>query len=174
MSHVITIRTEEPRDHTTVESLITQAFAETAHSNGNEATLVKNLRKSHAFIPELSLVAEVNGIVAGYIMFTKIGIGQGHGIALAPLAVLPKYQRQGIGTALIAHGHAVARRMKFAVSVVLGSPDYYIRHGYVPASDFGIIAPAEGMDEFYMACHLTTSISVPQGMVTYDNAFGLG
>ena len=157
-----------------MERLITKAFTEAEHSDGNEAELVRNLRRSHAFIPQLSLVAEVNGTVAGHIMFTKIGIGNGQGIALAPLAVLPQYQRQGIGAALIAHGHNVARGMGIAVSVVLGSPDYYQRHGYVKASDFGILAPVKGAEKFYMACPLACDVPIPQGVVVYDNAFGLG
>lgn len=172
---MIKIRTEEPRDHSVVESLITAAFAEAEHSDGNEAELVRTLRQSPAFIPALSLVAEVDGTVAGHILFTKISIGNGQtgGIALAPLAVLPQYQRQGIGAALISRGHAVAREMGYAVSVVLGSPDYYPRHGYVPASRFGIQAPAEGLEEYYMACPLTAGAGIPQGVVTYDTAFGI-
>lgn len=170
---MMTIRTEVPHDHATVESLITQAFAGAEHSDGNEAGLVKTLRRSRAFIPALSLVAEVDGNVVGHVLFTKIGIGQGEGVALAPLAVLPRFQRQGIGSALIARGHVVAREMGFCVSVVLGSPKYYPRHGYVPATKLGILAPFEGMDEYYMACVLNADVPVPQGTVSYDPAFGL-
>ena len=63
--------------------------------------------------------------------------------------------------------------MGFCVSVVLGSPKYYPRHGYVPATKLGILAPFEGMDEYYMACVLNADVPVPQGTVSYDPAFGL-
>ena len=169
----MTIRAEEPRDHATVESLITRAFATAEHSDGNEADLVSRLRRSRAFIPSLSLVAEEDGAIVGHILFTRISIGDGGGLALAPLAVLPQYQRQGIGSALISRGHAVAREMDFGVSVVLGSPEYYPRHGYVPASQLGILAPFDGLDEYFMACRLSPSLPVPHGMVSYDPAFGL-
>ena len=65
--------------------------------------------KSSACIPELSLAAETDGKIAGFIMFTRAGIGDSEILALAPLAVLPEYQRRGIRTALIKEGHIIGK-----------------------------------------------------------------
>lgn len=169
----ISIRTEEERDYRCVENLITQAFATAEHSDGNEAELIRKLRRSSAFIPELSLVAEIDNQIVGHILFTKIGIGGGEELALAPLAVRHEFQRQGIGSALIKEGHTVARGLGFRVTVVLGSPEYYPRHGYVPTSSLDIQAPFDGMDEYFMAYPLSEDAPIPQGMVRHDPAFGI-
>lgn len=71
-------------------------------------------------------------------MFTEIHISGKTELALAPLSVLPEYQRQGIGKALIAQGHKIAVRMGYEFSVVLGSEEYYLKAGYVPAEQYGI------------------------------------
>lgn len=170
---MMVIRIEEERDYNQVEKLIIQAFANAEHSDGNEAKLVRKLRQSNSFIPALSLIAEIDGKIVGHILFTQIGIGNGKGVALAPLAVLHEFRKKGIGSSLISEGHAIARKLGFSVSVVLGSPEYYPRHGYIPASDLGIIAPFEGMDEYFMACILSNNMPIPQGTVKYDPAFGI-
>ena len=170
----INIRREEASDHPIVEQLIESAFLHAEHSDGNEATLVNKLRQSHSFIPELSLVAETDGTMVGHILFTKIGIGEFEEIALAPLAVHPSYQRKGIGSALIAHGHEIARHLGYNISVVLGSPEYYTRHGYNRADQYGI-APPFPLDDpkYFMVCTLCPNENPPHGTVRYDPAFGI-
>ena len=122
---MITIRQETPADHAEIYSLIQTAFASAEHRDGNEQDLVDALRKSEAFIPELSLVAQLNGRIAGHILFTKARIGNTTPLALAPLSVLPLFQRQGIGTALIQEGHRIAKELGYAYSIVLGSETYW-------------------------------------------------
>ena len=95
------IRRETPNDYKEVYALISEAFASAEHADGTEQDLTAALRKSAAFIPELSLVAESGGRLAGHVLFTRITIGGQEALALAPLSVRPEYQRQGIGTALI-------------------------------------------------------------------------
>lgn len=90
------IRREEPKDYESIESTVKQAFDGAEHADGNEHELVNALRNGTSYIPELALVAEVDGKIAGYIMFTKARLGEHIVLALAPLAVLPKYQKQGI------------------------------------------------------------------------------
>lgn len=96
----------------------------------NEQDLVNALRQSVAYIPELSLVTEIDGRIAGHIMFTKVQIGESVQLALAPLSVLPEYQRQGIGSALIREGHKRAGELGYGYSIVLGSEAYYPKAGY--------------------------------------------
>lgn len=113
------LRTEEPRDYEVVYHVIKNAFETAEERDGNEQDLVVSLRSSDAFIPNLSIVAEVDGIVVGHILFTELTLVGNDGLnvdeiiheanllALAPLSVLPAYQQQGIGTALIEEGLAV-------------------------------------------------------------------
>ena len=78
-----------------------KAFDSAEYKDGTEQDLVNALRNGNAYIPELSLVAEENGKIIGYIMFTKATVSETEILALAPLAVLPEYQRKGVGTAII-------------------------------------------------------------------------
>ena len=95
---MIEIRKETINDYDEVYNVVKSAFATASHSDGNEHDLVVLLRKSANFIPELSLVATINNKIIGYILFTKIKIGTHEELALAPIGVLPQYQRQGIGS----------------------------------------------------------------------------
>ncbi len=71
-------------------------------------------------------------------MFTKATVESSTVLVLAPLSVLPEYQKQGIGNALIKEGHRIAGELGYRYSVVLGSEKYYPRTGYLPAENFGI------------------------------------
>lgn len=93
---MIEIRKEKKEDYEKIYNVIKTAFQTAEHCDGNEQDLVNDLRNGDGYIPELSLVALSEGKVVGYIMFTKILINNNEEIALAPLAVLPEYQRQGI------------------------------------------------------------------------------
>lgn len=88
------IRKAETKDYEIIYSVVQQAFGSAEHADGNEQDLVNLLRKSDAFIPELSLVAEMNGTIVGHIMFTKAMAGDKTVLALAPLSVLPEYQKK--------------------------------------------------------------------------------
>ena len=115
------IRQEHNKEFHSIYALVKAAFESAEHADGNEPDLVNALRKSDSYIPELSLVAEIDGKIVGHIMFTKLKIGNQVQLALAPLSVLPDYQKQGIGTALIQEGHTRARALGYEYSVVLGS-----------------------------------------------------
>ena len=99
------IRKEEPRDYEAVYFIVKNAFESAEHSDGTEQNLVTALRKGDAFIPELSLVAEIDGKIVGHILFTRATVGKDTVLVLAPLSVLPEYQRKGIGISLIKEGH---------------------------------------------------------------------
>lgn len=165
------IRQETKSDYLLVYELIKKAFSTAAHSDGNEHELVSALRESNSFLPELSLIALMNRKVAGYILYTKVTVGDRTALALAPLAVLPQYQRQGIGMALMEEGHRIAKGLNFDYSIVLGDPKYYQRAGYLPASVYGIHAPFEVPDENFMAIKLNPAAAKLSGVVVYDPVF---
>lgn len=167
------IRAERPADQQAIYDVVKRAFETAAHRDGNEQDLVNALRDSDAFVPELSLVAEQGGKIVGHILFTKVQIGTQQALALAPLSVLPEYQRQGIGSALISEGHKRAALLGYSYSVVLGSETYYPRMGYVTARTWGILPPFDVPDENFMAYRLREDAPEVSGIVRYAAAFGI-
>ena len=136
---MLEIRQENRKDYEEIYKLVKTAFETAEHSDGNEQDLVVALRNSDSFIPELSLIAVKDNKIVGYILFTKIKIENHEEIALAPLAVLPEYQKQGIGSKLIEEGHKIAKKLGYHYSIVLGSENYYPKFGYIPAIQYGIL-----------------------------------
>lgn len=171
MNNPLSIRKECEHDYDAIRHVVRDAFAKAEHTDGDEHNLVERLRQTDEYIPELSLVAEVNDEIVGYVMFSRILIDNVIAVAPAPLAVLPSCQRQGIGEALIRSGHQKAIELGYICSVVLGSPEYYTKHGYIQASSFGIMPPFDVPSQYYMVCPLNPP--VPHGKVTYSKAFML-
>lgn len=167
------IRQENKNDLDKVYDLVKSAFREAEHTDGNEQDLVVSLRKSEAFIPELSLVAEVNGKIAGHIMFTKAKVLNDTVLVLAPLSVLPEFQKQGIGTALIKEGHRISRNLGYEYSLVLGSEKYYTLFGYIQAEKLGILVPEGIPSANFMAIPLQKNPKPIGGAVVYAKEFGI-
>ena len=92
---------------------------------------------------------------------------------LAPLSVKPKFQRQGVGTALIEQGHKIAREQGYSYSLVLGSEKYYPRFGYIPAEQLGIQVPEGIPSPNFMAMKLREEGAPVNGAVTYPEEFGM-
>ena len=155
------IRQEETRDYENIYSVVKKAFGSAVQADGNEQDLVNALRNGDAYIPELSLVAEIDGVIVGHIMFTKAKVEDKVVLALAPLSVLPEYQRQG------------AKELNYEYSIVLGSETYYPRTGYLPANMFGITAPFEVPQENFMAYKLKDAAGKICGVLRYAKEFGI-
>lgn len=170
------IRQEKETDYKEVEKLVEEAFKDITYSDHKEHLLVKRLRKSDAFIDQLSLLAEGGGIILGHIMFTRIVIknekNEHQSLALAPVSVLPAYQGQGLGSSLIKEGLDLAKNLGFKSVVVLGDNKYYSRFGFKPASKWGIRAPFEVVDEYFMALELGYGeLEGVEGTVVYSREF---
>ena len=127
---MITIRQELVADYATIGELHARAFSNRAV----ESTIVALLRQRRAFDPELSLVAEIDGKVVGHVLFSPYQIRLLDqtipAVNLAPIAVDPKYQGQGIGGQLFPKGHRLAAARGYLVSFLLGHTSYYPRFGY--------------------------------------------
>ncbi len=127
---MLSIRPETPADFAVIADLHTLAFDQ----RYDEAGIVALLRQHAGYRPELALVAEIGGQVVGYGHFTAVMLrlldAAVAAVILAPLAVAPEHQGQGIGGALLEAGHAVARAHGAALSVLLGHARYYPRFGY--------------------------------------------
>lgn len=167
------IKQEESKDFDTIYKVIKTSFQSAEHTDGNEQDLVNALRGSDSYIPELSLVAEINGNIIGHIMFTKVKIGDSIQLALAPLSVLPNYQKQGIGMALIKEGHKRAANLGYEYSIVLGDDKYYSKIGYFPAKDYGIFPPFNVPSKNFMVYKLIENTSNISGIVQYAKEFGI-
>ena len=170
---MLEIRQENKNDYEQVYNVVKKAFEMAEESDGNEQDLVVALRNSESFIPELSLVAIKDNKIVGYILFTKIKIGEYEELALAPLAILPEYQRQGIGSKLIERGHKIAKELGYHYSVVLGSEKYYPKLGYIPAIRYGIKAPFDVQSENFMAIKLNDTNTEIKGVLKYAKEFGI-
>ncbi|XHH09829.1 MAG: GNAT family N-acetyltransferase [Candidatus Bathyarchaeia archaeon] len=115
-----------------------------AFQKQTEADLTRNLLVDPTAKPLLSLLAYVENQPAGHILFTKAAISNVPHInvsILAPLAVVPKFQRQGIGSALIKKGLDLLSKQGVELVFVLGHPTYYPLHGFTQAGKLGFKAP---------------------------------
>ena len=145
------IRSEQPADLTAIHHIVAEAFQQ-AFGSTAEATLVDQLRANGKAV--ISLVAVENDQIVGYILFSEVTIGDAAIIGLAPLAVLPNHQKQGIGAQLTLAGIEACRNAGYTAMVVLGHPEYYVRFGFVPASQFGIKSEYNVRDEVFRALEL--------------------
>jgi putative acetyltransferase len=162
-------RPESLQDHRAIRHVNRLAFG-----GEEEARLVDRLR-AEGFVV-VSLVAVEGGRVVGHILFSELPIetetGAIRAVALAPMAVLPERQRQGIGSALVREGLAFCRQGGYAAAVVVGHPDYYPRFGFSAELAKHLTAPFSG--EAFMALELTPrALEGVKGTVTYPPPFGL-
>ncbi len=160
------IRPEKPADISAIRSLTEAAFVGVEHSSQTEAAIVDALRDAGALA--LSLVADRDGQIVGHVAFSPVQI-DGHNtrwFGLGPVSVLPEFQRNGIGTALIEEGLRLINQGGAEGCVVLGDPGYYARFGFGShhALRYGDVPP-----EYFQS--LVMSGDPPRGNVTYHRGF---
>jgi putative acetyltransferase len=164
------VREETTADHEGIRRVNRVAF-----DGEDEARLVDRLRTEGLFIA--SLVAVEADQVAGHILFSDLPIetdtGEVHAAALAPMAVLPNLQRQGVGAMLIREGLKACAGRGYGIVIVLGHPDYYPRFGFSAALTGNLQSPFTGSEAF-MAMEITDgALDGVQGVVRYPEAFGV-
>lgn len=162
------IRKETVEDVPAIRAVVLAAFGA-----AGEADLVDGLRRSGALT--LSAIANIDGRVVGHVAFSPVTIGGSTlALALAPMAVAPDCQRQGIGSALTQWSLEECRRLGHGVVIVVGEPAYYSRFGFTPASPFGIECPFPVPPEVFMVLELSPGVaSGCRGMVRYQPEFEL-
>ncbi|MBW4620739.1 MAG: N-acetyltransferase [Cyanosarcina radialis HA8281-LM2] len=163
------IRAEKPEDAIAIRQVNVAAFG-----RENEANLVDRLR---AVESTFSLVAVEFDRIVGHIFFSPVALeGQYQDplflLGLAPLAVLPNYQRQGIGSLLVRHGLKECVRLGVQAVFVLGNPKYYRRFGFVTAKEKGLGCEYKVPDEAFMVLELQDGSLVGcRGTVKYRSEF---
>jgi len=158
------IRNEEPKDIEQVRSIVRSTFPTKA-----ESKLVDALRANGKAI--LSLVAVNDDTVLGHILFSPVTTtppSDAKGIGLAPVAIRPDVQLQGIGSKLIYQGLRLCKELGFDFCVVLGNPKYYHRFGFESASSFGT-ENEYGLDEEFILIRF--SDCNVRGLVRYAPEF---
>jgi putative acetyltransferase len=163
------VRAEQDKDWAAVHAVNVSSF-----ETPSEANLVDALREQAQ--PVVSLVAEDDsGAIAGHIMFSPVSLPGHPGLkvmGLAPMAVAPKHQRQGIGSALVRAGLEQCRELGFVAVVVLGHAAYYPRFGFSPSTRFGIGCEYDVPEDVFMAMELQpAALRGITGTVKYHAAF---
>ncbi len=165
---MIEIREERREDARAIRLVHEQAFP-----GPTEANLVDMLRKGNK--APVSVVATDGAKVVGHILFSPVTIDPPvpdiRGLGLAPIAVVPAYQEQGIGAHLIREGLKTCQSRGYDFVVVLGDPHYYSRFGFVPARVYGL-GNEYGADEAFMVMELQAgSLRRGHGTVQYHPEF---
>ncbi len=164
---MLSIRPEQPDDRAAIYAVHAAAFATPA-----EARIVDALRAAGRLA--VSLVAETDGRIVGHIAFSPVTVaGAADGLGLGPVAVLPAFQRRGIGSTLISEGLAECARIGVGFVVVLGEPAYYGRFGFMPAAGWGLFDEYNGGAAFQAVEPRPGAIPLRAGLVRYAPEFAL-
>ena len=167
----IKLRPEQPGDYQGITRVNDIAFKRKA-----EGKLIEELRKADNYDSNLSIVAETEAEIIGHILFTPVSIkNKGHhykSLALAPMSVLPEFQKRNVGKLLVIFGLQIAKESGYESVIVLGHPSYYPKLGFKRASKWSIKSPFPAPDEAFMAIELFPgSLDGISGQVIFPSAF---
>jgi len=169
----IVIRSERKEDFDKITEINDQAFG-----LPDEGNLIINLRKTRDFNAHLSLVAvdADNDKTMGHILFYPIKIKSGdteyQSLSLAPMSVLPEFQRKMIGSKMVTEGLIREKNLGYKSVIVLGHVNFYPRFGFQPASKWGINCPFDVPNEAFMTLELVENgLHKTEGVVVYPKEF---
>lgn len=162
----ILIRREEKKDIEKIEKITISAFKNHPFSHQTEHFIINALRKNNALT--LSLVVERHDHLIGHLAFSPITISDGakEWYGLGPISVDPKYQNQGIGTALMKAGLSQLKKLGANGCVLVGDHQFYQRFGFQKSRKLS----CQGIPQEYLLI-LQFYPNVPSGIVTFDKAF---
>jgi putative acetyltransferase len=166
MNSKIVIRNEADADVGAITEVTVAAFKTLEISNHTEHFIIAALRAARALT--VSLVAEVDDRVIGHIAFSPVTISDGtrNWYGLGPVSVLPAYQRQGVGKALIREGLSRLKAMNAQGCCLVGHPDYYRKFGFTNMS--GLVLEGVPQEVFFV---LSFDGHTPQGTVAFHEGF---
>jgi putative acetyltransferase len=165
LTSMIEIRDEQPADGDRIRDVNRLAFGQE-----QEGRIVDVLRARGAILQ--SLVAVADGAIVGHILFSPVRVGTLAGAGLGPMAVLPAYQRQGIGSRLVERGLAQLRDTDCPFVVVLGHPAFYPRFGFTSAAAQGLTCEWDVPADVFMVNVLDPRIADRlQGVAEYPREF---
>ncbi|MFF2544918.1 GNAT family N-acetyltransferase [Kitasatospora sp. NPDC058063] len=163
----VTTRVECPDDVPATRRVHMAAFP-----GPDEADLVDALRRDPAWLPGLSVVAvDGAGLVIGHALLTRLRVGDGKALALAPVAVAPEWQRRGVGELVVRAVLAAAEEAGEKLVVVLGDPEYYGRFGFAPAGRHEVTGPFEVPEAYFQVLPLAAYDGAPRGLCRYPEPF---
>jgi putative acetyltransferase len=167
------LRGEQPDDRSAIADVTRAAFG-----SEREARMSDAIRSSDGFVPELSLVAEVDGRVVGRVVghvmlsYVELEGTDRRVLELGPISVEPERQRTGIGSELVREALRRAQARDEPLVLVLGHPTYYPRFGFRPAAELGIHPPHRSIPaEAFMAIPLSAHDPELRGRVVFPPAF---
>jgi putative acetyltransferase len=166
MNLKFTIRNERPGDIASIAYVTEEAFKTLEISNHTEQFIINALRSAGALT--ISLVAEMDGNVIGHIAFSPVTMSDGTSdwYGLGPVSVLPDYQSQGVGKALIEEGLSRLNDINAKGCCLVGHPEYYKKFGFKNVTEL----VHEGVpQEVFFA--LSFDGNIPRGEVTFHDAF---
>lgn len=169
------VRPEGPDDVAAIRKVHAAAFAE-GDAQPEEVRLVDELRASpDVWLPHLSLVAELDGEVVGHVVCTRATLMPAElaVLALAPIGVVPRHQRRGVGGALMRAVLGAADACGEPLVGLVGDPAYYERFGFVPGRHHGIELQAHGLADYFQVRTLTAFPAGMAGWFHYAAPFGL-
>ena len=153
------IRVEEERDYSTVESLVRQAFWNVYRPGCSEHYVLHHLRSNPDFIPELAFVMEADGKIIGQNVFVRAQITKDDGTAfpiltMGPICIANEYKRKGYGKILLDYSLEKAKALGYGAVCFEGNIDFYGKSGFDFASTFGIKYHGlpEGMEADFFLC----------------------
>jgi len=166
MNQDVVIRSETDADVSAIRDVTTAAFKTLEISTHTEQFIIEALRAANAL--KVSLVAELDGHVIGHIAFSPVTISDDtrNWYGLGPVSVLPGYQRQGIGSALILEGLSRLKAMNAKGCCLVGHPDYYRKFGFKHMP--GLVVDGVPPEVFFA---LSFDTYTPQGAVTFHDGF---
>lgn len=164
----VEIRDETSHDVGAIHDVTELAFRDVPYAAGTEAEIVDRLRAAGALL--VSLVATSNDEIVGHVAFSPAQASDSTHpwFALGPVSVVPAFQRQGVGSALIEKGLATIKERGALGCVLVGDPEYYRRFGFEPSPEN---SPREDFAAYFMIYRFSSV--APSGALTFHDAFGV-
>ena len=160
------LRKETVADIEAITEVTIAAFKNHPISNHTEQFIIKALRAAGALT--ISLVAEIDGQIVGHIAFSPVTVSDGATgwYGLGPISVLPEYQRQGIGQALMKEGLRLLKDMGGQGCALVGDPNYYKRFGF---RNYPELVHEGVPQEVFLVLPFTEKI--PKGIIAFHEGF---